>query len=300
QDAGLREPRLRAVWVPGGEARPRRRPAARGAGRRVLERRAPRQGVPVRQADDRAAEGADPAAALRRRGPGIDRFEDHRARDREGEAQRRAGQVLRRRHHAQAQAPGDPEEGERADAARRPGRRAAGGVHRGAPRGRGGEAQVTDAGVYVHIPFCLTRCGYCDFNTYAGLDELKPSYLEALLREADLASPAWDGQGFVSVFLGGGTPTTVAPADLRALLARLRGRFDLDASAEITVEANPDTVTEPSLTAMLDAGYTRISIGAQSFDTAVAAALERDQPPAAAPAAPPGARPPRHPQPRPP
>ena len=144
---------------------------------------------------------------------------------------------------------------------------------------------MTAAGIYVHIPFCLTRCGYCDFNAYAGLDELKPSYLEALLTEADLTSAAWRGQEFVSVFLGGGTPTTVAPADLRALLARLRDRFDLDADAEITVEANPDTVTESSLAASLDAGYTRISIGAQSFDTKVLAALERIHQPASVRAA---------------
>jgi putative oxygen-independent coproporphyrinogen III oxidase len=141
------------------------------------------------------------------------------------------------------------------------------------------------AGIYVHVPFCLTRCGYCDFNAYAGLDGLKPSYLEALLREADLVSPAWEGERFVSVFLGGGTPTTVAPADLCALLARLRDRFDLDADAEVTIEANPDTVTEASLGALLDAGFARVSIGAQSFDPAVLAALERIHQPAAVRAA---------------
>jgi oxygen-independent coproporphyrinogen-3 oxidase len=131
------------------------------------------------------------------------------------------------------------------------------------------------AGIYVHIPFCLTRCGYCDFNAYAGLDELKPSYLSSLLREADLASPAWQGEEFVSVFLGGGTPTTLAPADLRELFARLRDRFDLAEGAEVTIEANPDTVTEASLTGLLAAGYSRLSIGAQSFDPTVLSALER-------------------------
>ena len=75
------------------------------------------------------------------------------------------------------------------------------------------------AGIYVHIPFCLTRCGYCDFNAYAGLDGLKPRYLTALLREAELAGPGWAGTAFTSIFLGGGTPTTIEPADLRALLA---------------------------------------------------------------------------------
>ena len=103
------------------------------------------------------------------------------------------------------------------------------------------------AGIYVHIPFCLTRCGYCDFNAYAGLDELKPRYLAALLAEAELAAPGWEGTPFVSVFLGGGTPTTVAPADLRALLVHLRDRFDLRDDAEVTIEANPDTVDVASL-----------------------------------------------------
>jgi putative oxygen-independent coproporphyrinogen III oxidase len=141
------------------------------------------------------------------------------------------------------------------------------------------------AGIYVHIPFCLTRCGYCDFNAYAGLDELKPSYLRSLFREAELSSAAWDGEEFVSVFLGGGTPTTVAPTDLRALLSLLRDRFELGDGAEVTIEANPDTVTEASLGALLDAGYTRLSIGAQSFDPTVLAALERIHQPASVRAA---------------
>lgn len=131
------------------------------------------------------------------------------------------------------------------------------------------------AGIYVHIPFCLTRCGYCDFNAYEGLDGLKPRYLEAVLAEASLAAPAWEGVAFDSVFLGGGTPTTIEPADLKALLAHLRNRFALAEGAEVTIEANPDTVDEASLAQLLAAGYERLSLGAQSFDPAVLAALER-------------------------
>jgi putative oxygen-independent coproporphyrinogen III oxidase len=130
-------------------------------------------------------------------------------------------------------------------------------------------------GIYVHIPFCLTRCGYCDFNAYAGLDDLKPRYLGALLSEASLTAPGWEGAPFASVFLGGGTPTTMAAADLHTLLEHLRVRFELAADAEITTEANPDTVDEASLGALLSAGYTRLSVGAQSFDQRVLAALER-------------------------
>jgi putative oxygen-independent coproporphyrinogen III oxidase len=131
------------------------------------------------------------------------------------------------------------------------------------------------AGIYVHVPFCLTRCGYCDFNAYAGLDELKPRYLRALLAEAALAAPAWDAASVESVFLGGGTPTTMTASDLGSLLGALRDAFEISPDAEITTEANPDTVEEDSLSALLAEGYSRLSMGAQSFDPAVLRSLER-------------------------
>ncbi|HET7235455.1 MAG TPA: radical SAM family heme chaperone HemW [Actinomycetota bacterium] len=131
------------------------------------------------------------------------------------------------------------------------------------------------AGIYIHVPFCLTRCGYCDFNAYAGLDGLKGRYVAALLREAELAAPAWGAEEVVSVFLGGGTPTTLDVADLKALLAHLRGLFDVAPDAEVTIEANPDTIDRAKLEGLLGAGYARLSMGAQSFDPAVLAALER-------------------------
>jgi len=131
------------------------------------------------------------------------------------------------------------------------------------------------AGLYVHVPFCLTRCGYCDFNAHAGLDELKPRYLRALMREASLVSPGWSGVGVGSVFLGGGTPTTIEPPDLRALLEHLRASFDVRPDAEVTIEANPDTVDEARLTGLRASGFGRLSMGAQSFDAGVLTALER-------------------------
>ena len=131
------------------------------------------------------------------------------------------------------------------------------------------------AGLYVHVPFCLTRCGYCDFNAYAGLDHLASRYVRALLREAELAASAWSDEGFVSVFLGGGTPTTLEVADLKALLVRLRDRFEVAPDAEVTIEANPDTVDRARLAGLLEAGYTRLSMGAQSFDPGVLEELER-------------------------
>ena len=131
------------------------------------------------------------------------------------------------------------------------------------------------AGIYVHVPFCLTRCGYCDFNAYAGLDHLASRYVSALLREAELAAGAWERVEVVSVFLGGGTPTTLDVADLKAILARLRSSYAVTIDAEITLEANPDTVDATKLGALREAGYGRLSMGAQSFDRSVLAALER-------------------------
>jgi len=131
------------------------------------------------------------------------------------------------------------------------------------------------AGLYVHVPFCLTRCGYCDFNAYAGLGHLAGRYVHALRREADLHATEWVGERFASIFLGGGTPTTLATSALEGLLDHLRVRFDVAPDPEVTVEANPDTVDEANLVALLDAGVTRLSMGAQSFDPSVLAALER-------------------------
>ncbi|MGZ4173864.1 MAG: radical SAM protein, partial [Solirubrobacteraceae bacterium] len=72
-------------------------------------------------------------------------------------------------------------------------------------------------GIYVHVPFCLTRCGYCDFNAYAGLDALQPRYVRALLAEAELAALDWIDDEVVSIFFGGGTPTTLDVADLKGV-----------------------------------------------------------------------------------
>ncbi len=134
---------------------------------------------------------------------------------------------------------------------------------------------MTGAGIYVHVPFCLTRCGYCDFNAYAGMDHLQPRYLSALHSEAALTAMSWSDDEIVSVFLGGGTPTTMPTDDLAGLLTRLRSLFDVTDDAEITTEANPDTVDRDSLAALRAAGFDRLSMGAQSFDLRVLDALER-------------------------
>jgi len=131
------------------------------------------------------------------------------------------------------------------------------------------------AGLYVHIPFCLTRCGYCDFNTYAGLDHLSNRYVEALHREAELWATEWQDATFVSLFLGGGTPTTLQHEALIDLLNHLRSTFRFEPDAEITSEANPDTVDEPYLARIRTGGVARLSMGVQSFDPMVLEALER-------------------------
>jgi putative oxygen-independent coproporphyrinogen III oxidase len=141
------------------------------------------------------------------------------------------------------------------------------------------------AGLYVHIPFCLTRCGYCDFNTYAGLDHLAGRYVAGLRREAELAAPSWAGVPFVSVFLGGGTPTMLEPTVIGSLLGELSSRFDVVPDAEVTSEANPDTLDTGSLRSLWDAGVSRLSLGVQSFDPAVLESLERIHTPDSARAA---------------
>ena len=141
------------------------------------------------------------------------------------------------------------------------------------------------AGLYVHIPFCLTRCGYCDFNTYAGLDHMASPYVDAVLLEAELSAPEWQGVSLRSVFFGGGTPTTLPASVLLGTLAHLRSLFDLEPGAEITTEANPDTIDEGYLAALLEGGVSRLSMGVQSFDPGVLQALERIHSPESARAA---------------
>jgi putative oxygen-independent coproporphyrinogen III oxidase len=141
------------------------------------------------------------------------------------------------------------------------------------------------AGLYVHVPFCLTRCGYCDFNTYAGLDHLSGRYVNALHDEARLAAPEWTDSTVVSLFLGGGTPTTLPAATIAQLISHVHDCFAFEPNAEITSEANPDTVDEGYLAGLLEAGVTRLSMGVQSFDPRVLESLERIHSPESARAA---------------
>jgi putative oxygen-independent coproporphyrinogen III oxidase len=131
------------------------------------------------------------------------------------------------------------------------------------------------AGLYVHIPFCLTRCGYCDFNAYAGLGHLAAPYVDALRREARLAAGDWKGVRFATIFFGGGTPTTLSSETIGMLIDSFQAQFDFLPDPEITCEANPDTVDVESLVGLRRAGVTRLSLGVQSFDADVLDSLQR-------------------------
>src|SRR5215469_2218892 len=144
-------------------------------------------------------------------------------------------------------------------------------------------ARLGDApfGVYVHVPFCLTRCGYCDFNTYTaaelGSGASRDSYPALAIEEIRLAARVLRGQAgpVRTVFFGGGTPTLLPPGQLGAILQAIDGELGLAPDAEVTAEANPETIDEQSLTELRAGGVTRLSVGMQSAVPHVLAVLER-------------------------
>nr|BBX81530.1 oxygen-independent coproporphyrinogen-III oxidase-like protein [Mycobacterium florentinum] len=133
-------------------------------------------------------------------------------------------------------------------------------------------------GVYVHVPFCITRCGYCDFNTYtpAELGGVNPdAWLEALRTELALAAARLDAPTVNTVFVGGGTPSLLGPARIVALLDMVREHFVLAPDAEITTEANPESAWPDFFEAARAAGFTRVSLGMQSVSPFVLGVLDR-------------------------
>ena len=148
-------------------------------------------------------------------------------------------------------------------------------------------------GVYVHVPFCSVRCGYCDFNTYTA-DELgegatRASYANTAITEIEMAARTLGSVGNVpgvgTVFFGGGTPTQLPSVDLVRMLDSLDSVFGLVPDAEVTTEANPDSVTPASLDELRDGGFTRISFGVQSAVPHVLATLDRTHDPERVPEA---------------
>jgi len=135
-------------------------------------------------------------------------------------------------------------------------------------------------GIYVHVPFCLTRCGYCDFNTYTAAELAgapRGSYADLAVAEIRLARRVLGAVDLPvsSVFFGGGTPTVLPPADLGNILAAIGAEFGLVDGAEVTTEANPETVDQRSLSALADQGINRMSFGMQSAAPHVLAVLDR-------------------------
>lgn len=136
-------------------------------------------------------------------------------------------------------------------------------------------------GIYLHVPFCRTRCGYCDFNTYTAAElgadpgRARDAYLAATRAEIALARRVLGPRRVSTVFVGGGTPTLVASRELVALLDVVRQHFHLEADAEVTTEANPESVSWESLNDLRAGGFTRISYGMQSASPQVLATLDR-------------------------
>ena len=122
------------------------------------------------------------------------------------------------------------------------------------------------SGVYIHIPFCAHICPYCDFNTYSGQESLIPRYLSAVRRDIASRAPALEGRAVESIFFGGGTPSLLQPEQVREIIATCRAEMRVSADAEITLEANPNSVDETYFAGLLEAGVNRLSLGVQTTD----------------------------------
>jgi coproporphyrinogen III oxidase-like Fe-S oxidoreductase len=132
--------------------------------------------------------------------------------------------------------------------------------------------------LYVHLPWCLKKCPYCDFNSHEWRNGGAPPearYLDALRADLEAALPFVWGRRVVSVFIGGGTPSLFSPEAIGKLIADIRARLPLEPGCEITLEANPGTFERDRFRAFREAGVTRLSIGVQSFDDQRLRALGR-------------------------
>ena len=137
---------------------------------------------------------------------------------------------------------------------------------------------------YIHIPYCIKRCGYCDFNTYTpnelqittGLNDISNSYIDLLIKEIEFArAEVGENVAVPSIFFGGGTPSLMQASDIGRVISTIKNRFNLSAEAEITMECNPDTVSKDSLTQFKEVGVNRLSFGMQSAVKHVLETLDR-------------------------
>jgi len=134
--------------------------------------------------------------------------------------------------------------------------------------------QPVPLALYIHWPWCVSKCPYCDFNSHESAPQ-EAACLDALIADLDAALPAIWGRPIISVFIGGGTPSLMAGTTVDALLAAIRARLRLLPGAEVTLEANPGTIEAARFAAYADAGVNRLSLGIQSFDDTKLAALGR-------------------------
>ncbi len=133
------------------------------------------------------------------------------------------------------------------------------------------------AALYIHIPFCHARCGYCDFVTFTGKEDGIPAYVDAVCEEIALhAARPWLGlEPFDTIFFGGGTPSVLEPEHIQTILSTVRERFEVSPEPEITLEANPESVSAEKAAGWKRAGVNRLSLGLQAFDDTLLKAMGR-------------------------
>jgi putative oxygen-independent coproporphyrinogen III oxidase len=137
-------------------------------------------------------------------------------------------------------------------------------------------AALPPLALYVHLPWCLKKCPYCDFNSHEARGQVEEArYIDALIADLESALPQVWGRRVISVFIGGGTPSLFAPDSIERLLADVRARLPLEPGCEITLEANPGTFERERFRAFRGAGVTRLSVGVQSFDDGLLQAVGR-------------------------
>ena len=140
-----------------------------------------------------------------------------------------------------------------------------------------GSSPVPPSGMalYIHIPFCRTKCPYCDFNTYQGIESLTSSFLEALTSELRLWGRVLDHPRVNTIFLGGGTPSYLPPGSIKRILEEAQSAFQVQVDAEVTAESNPDDLAPETCDSLLEEGVNRLSIGVQSLDNGLLTMLGR-------------------------
>jgi len=149
------------------------------------------------------------------------------------------------------------------------------------------ELPLRPLGIYIHVPFCTTRCGYCDFNTYTAAElgsepgASRAGYIDAAIQELGIAARVLgpDAPVVSTIFVGGGTPTVLPPNDLGRLIAAVRNHFGLAPDAEVTTESNPESIDFAGLQRLRELGFNRISFGMQSVVPQVLATLDRTHTP---------------------